>query len=103
MLKTVTKTIRVEISILKGKGRFALELSSQLIHPNTGLVLMSFVAVSTLTKTHFHVFPPTPTWNLYLPILNLELFQHPLQFEHALFTWNIHPKFKQLLWGGTSS
>ena len=23
--------------------------------------------------------------------------------DHPLFTWNIHPKFKQLLWGGSSS
>ena len=52
---------------------------------------MGFVAVSTLIKTHFHVSPPTPTWNLYLPTWNF-FNTHP--------KWNIHPKLKQLLWGG---
>ena len=47
-----------------------MEHSSQLFHPNTCLISMGFVAVSTLIKTHFHVFPPTPTWNLYLPTWN---------------------------------
>ena len=37
--------------------------------------------------------------NLELIPTHLELFQHPPQLEHPLFTWNIHPKFKQLLWG----
>ena len=31
---------------------------------------------------------------------HLELFQHPPQMEHPFSTWNIHAKFKQLLWGG---
>ena len=62
---------------------------------------MGFVAVSILQKTHFHVFPPNP--NLELIPTHLELFQHPPQLEHPLSTWNIHPKFKQLLWGGILS
>ena len=73
---------------------------------------MGFVAVSTLIKTLFHVFPPqlgTFTYplgthpNLELIPTHLELFQHPPQWEHPHFTWNIHPKFKQLLWGGVLS
>ena len=41
--------------------------------------------------------------NLKFIFTHLELFQHLLQFEIALFNWNIHPKFKQLLWGGILS
>ena len=41
--------------------------------------------------------------NLELIPTHLELFQHPPQLEHPLFTWNIHPKFKHLLWGGILS
>ena len=58
-----------------------MELSSQLFHPNTCLISMGFVAVSTLFKTHFHVSPPTPTWNLYLPTWN-SFNTHP--------NWNTH-------------
>ena len=61
---------------------------------------MGFVAVSTLIKTHFQVFPPTP---LELIPTHLELFQRQHKIELPLFTWNIHPKFKQLLWGGVLS
>ena len=71
-----------------------MKLSFQLFHPNTCLISMGFVAVSTLNKTHFHVFSPYPNFEL-MPT-HLELFQHPPQMEHPLFTWNIHPKFKQL-------
>ena len=46
------------------------------------------MAVSTLIKTHFHVFP-IPT--------HLELFQRPPQIELPRFTWNIHPKLTLLL------
>ena len=59
---------------------------------------MGFVAVSTLTKTHFHVSPPTPTWTLNLPTWNffntspigtptfhLEL---PPQVQTAVVGWN---------------
>ena len=78
MLKTVTKTTRMEIS--------------------TCLFSMGFVAVSTLIKTHFHVFPPTPTWNLYVltwnffnthPNWNTQFFlEHPPQVHTAVLGWN---------------
>ena len=49
------------------------------------------------TQNAFPRFSTHP--NLELIPTHLELFQHPPQLEHPLFTWNIHPKFKQLLWG----
>ena len=74
MLKTVTKTTRVEISTLVKKGRFALEHSSQLFHPNTCLNSMGFVAVSALIKTHFTFFDP-PQLGIYT--YPLETFSTP--------------------------
>ena len=62
---------------------------------------MGFVAVSTLFKTLFQVFSTHP--NLELIPTHLELFQHPPQMELPHSTWNIHPKFKQLLWDGILS
>ena len=85
------------------KSSFALELSSQLFFPGNYFYSMVFAAVYILIKTHFHVFPPIPTWNLYLPTWNLEIFQDIPYIEHPLSTWNIHPKLKQLFWGGISS
>ena len=41
--------------------------------------------------------------NLELIPTHLERFQRPPQIDFQLFTWNIHPKFKQLLWDGISS
>ena len=81
MLKTVTKTTRVEISTLSKKGRFALEHSSQLFHLNTCLNSMGFVAVSTLIKTHFHVFSTHP---------NLELIPTHLKLFNTHPSWNTH-------------
>ena len=41
--------------------------------------------------------------NLELMPTHLELFQHPPQLELPFSIWNVHPKFKQLLWGGSVS
>ena len=59
---------------------------------------MGFVAVSTLIKTHFHVFPPTPTWNLYLPTWNFSTpttigtptfhLEHPPQVQTVVVGWS---------------
>ena len=59
---------------------------------------MGFVAVSTLNKTHFHVSPPTPTWNLYLPTWNFSTptpngtptvhLEHPPQVQTVVVGWN---------------
>ena len=57
-----------------------------------------FYASFQLTYDAFPRFSTHP--NLELIPTHLELFQHPPQLEHPLFTWNIHAKFKQLCWGG---
>ena len=59
---------------------------------------MGFVAVSTLNETHFHVFPPTPTWNLYPPIWKFSTptpsgtptfhLKHPPQVQTVVVGWN---------------
>ena len=59
---------------------------------------MGFVAVSTLFITHFHVFPPTPTWNLYLPTWNVSTptpigtpifhLKHPPQVQTVVVGWS---------------
>ena len=97
MPTTVTKTTRVEISTLSKNGRFALEHSSQLFHPNTCLNSMGFVAVSTLIKTHFHVFPPTSTWNYTYPLGTFSTptpigtptihLEHPPQVQTVVVGW----------------
>ena len=58
-----------------------------------------FYAGFHLNEDAFPGFSTHP--NLELIPTHLEYFQHPPQLEFPLFTWNIHPKFKELLWGGT--
>ena len=83
-----------------------MEHSFQNFHFNTCLVSMGFVAVSTLFKTHFHVFPPTPTWNLYLPTWNFFNthpngtptfhLEHPPQVQTAVVKWKFKLTFLHL-------
>ena len=65
---------------------------------------MAFVTVSTLYKTHFHVFPPTQLGTYTYP---LGTFSTPtpigtptFHLEHPPQVGFFHFKFKQLLWGG---
>ena len=74
-----------------------MEHSSQFFHLNTCLISMGFVANFTLIKTHFHVSPPTSTWNLYLHIWNFSTpspietptfhLEHPPQVQTAVMGW----------------
>ena len=59
---------------------------------------MGFVAVSTLIETHFHVFPPTPTWNYTYPLGTFSThtpggtptfhLEHPPQVQTVVVGWN---------------
>ena len=78
---------------------FSLELFFHFFYFRRCFIFIRFVAVSTLYKTHFHVYPPTPTWTyayplgtfstptpIETPIFHLE---HPPQVETVVVKWNL--------------